>query len=208
MYTLYWSTGCGSFAPHAALNEAGAQFNLIEIKLEANQHRTPEFLALNPRAQVPVLTLVDGTVMTESVAMLLQIADCHPEVTLLPSPGSSQRALAYRWLVFCAVNLYEAGCRVSHPQYYTQNTTEHDGIRRRALNDLNDYWIMAAGAIEEGPFFFGANYSVIDICLLMIVQWHPDKHKLFERLPKLATLCDAVRERPAVDRIWHLNFPI
>jgi glutathione S-transferase len=55
MYTLYWSTGCGSFAPHAALNEVGAQFNLIEVDLELNQHHTPEFLALNPRAQVPVL---------------------------------------------------------------------------------------------------------------------------------------------------------
>jgi glutathione S-transferase len=207
MYTLYWSTGCGSFAPHAALNEVGAQFNLIEVDLELNQHHTPEFLALNPRAQVPVLTLADGTVMTESVAMMMQIADCHPEFTLMPNTGGSQRALAYRWLVFSAVNLYEAGCRVSHPQYYTQNTSDHEGIRGRALDDLNDYWSMADNAIGEGPFFFGKDYSAIDICLLMVAQWHPDKERLLERLPKLANLCSAVRERPAVDKIWHLNFP-
>ncbi len=207
MYTLYWSPGCGSFAPHAARNEVGAQINLTEVDLDSNQHHTPEFLALNPRAQVPVLTLADGTVMTESVAMMMQIADCHPEFALMPNIGQPQRAVAYRWLVFSAVNLYEAGCRVSHPQYYTQNSSDHDGIRCKALSDLNDYWAMVDDAIGDGPLFFGENYTVVDICLLMVAQWHPDKDWLLGRLPKLAALCSAVRERPALHKIWHLNFP-
>ena len=79
MYVLRWSRGCGSFAPHAALNEVGASYELVEVDLDSNQEYTQEFLAINPRAQVPVLTLPDGTVMTESVAMVMHIADCYPE---------------------------------------------------------------------------------------------------------------------------------
>ena len=54
MYTLYWSAECGSFAPNAALAEAGVEFDLIEVDLAAGAHHAPEFLAINPRAQVPV----------------------------------------------------------------------------------------------------------------------------------------------------------
>ena len=109
MYILHWAPGCGSFAPHAALNEVGASYELVEVDLSSDQHYTPEFLAVNPRAQVPVLTLPDGTVMTESVAMVMHIADCHPESGLIPAIGGTNRAIAYRWLVFSAVNLYETG---------------------------------------------------------------------------------------------------
>jgi glutathione S-transferase len=206
MYTLYWSPKCGSFAPHVALIEVGAQFDHVEIDLDSNQHHSPEFLAINPRAQVPVLTLSDGTVMTESVAMIMHIADCHPESGLMPRMRETQRAIAYRWLVFCSVNLYEAGCRVSHPSYYTVDESGYDGIREKSLSDLNDYWTMVTDAIGDGPFFFGSVYSAIDICLLMIAQWHPATDELLGRLPKLAALCSAVRERPAVDEVWRLNF--
>lgn len=207
MYKLYWAPGCGSFAPHVALNEVGAQHELIEVDLEANQHLTPDFLAVNPRAQVPALTLPDGTVMTESVAMMMHIADCHPRFGLMPPVGTAQRAEAYRWLVFCAVNLYEAGCRVSHPGYYTADPSGHRGVQEKSLNDLNDYWAMVNEAIDGGPFLFGETYTVVDICLLMIAQWHPDTDGLMRRLPKLASLCDTVRKRPSIAAIWDSNFP-
>lgn len=206
LYQLYWSAGCGSFAPHAALNEVGASYDLVEIDLERGEHHDPKFLAINPRGQVPALVLPDSTVMTESVAMMMHIADCHPASKLMPPSGESQRGVAYRWLVFCAVNLYEAGCRVSHPSYYTTDAEGHDGIREKSFEDLNAYWEMISDAIDEGPFFFGSTYSVIDICLLMIAQWHPDTRQLLKWFPKLSVLCNSVRVRPAIDEVWRLNF--
>ena len=112
MYTLHWSPETGSFAPHAALEEAGAEYRLVEVDLQGGAHHSEEFLALNPRAQVPVLTLPDGTVLTESAAMMLHIADCHPEAGLFPPVGSVARARAYRWLLFGVLNLYETDCRI------------------------------------------------------------------------------------------------
>ena len=207
MYVLHWSRGCGSFAPHAALNEVGASYELVEVDLDSNQEYTEEFLAINPRAQVPVLTLPDGTIMTESVAMMMHIADCHPGSGLMPDVGQSDRAIAYRWLVFGAVNLYEAGCRIADAHHYSENKSDFDGIRAKARHDLNQYWGMVAEAIGDGPYLLGQRYSVVDICLLMIAQWHPEPDALVGRYQNLGKLCDAVKNRPAVEAIWNLNFP-
>ena len=206
MYVLHWSKGCGSFAPHAVLNEVGASYELVEVDLDSSQEYTQEFLAINPRAQVPVLTLPDGTVMTESVAMVMHIADCHPESDLMPDVGQTERAVAYRWLLFSAVNLYETGCRIEDTHHYSTKESEYEGIREKARDDLDRYWEMVAAAIGDGPYLLGQRYSVVDICLLMIAQWHPDSGALVHRHPNLGKLFAAVRQRPAVEAIWNLNF--
>ena len=72
---------------------------------------------------------------------------------------------------------------------------------------LSQYWEMVAEAIGDGPYLLGHRYSVVDICLLMIAQWHPEPDALVERYPNLGKLCDAVKNRPAIDTIWNLNFP-
>ena len=206
MYVLHWSRGCGSFAPHAALIEVGASYQLVEVDLNSNQEYTEEFLAINPRAQVPVMTLPDGTIMTESLAMMMHIADCHPESGLMPEVGSTDRAIAYRWLVFSAVNLYETGCRIEDTHLFSTKESDFEGIREKARQDLDRYWDMTAEAIGTGPFLLGTRYSVADIYLLMIAQWHPDPDKLIGKHPNLGILCDAVRERPAIEAIWGQNF--
>ena len=207
MYVLHWSRGCGSFAPHASLNEVGASYELVEVDLDSNQEYTKEFLAINPRAQVPVLTLPDGTIMTESAAMMLHIADSHPESDLMPDVGQTDRAIAYRWMLFSAVNLYEAGCRIEDTHHYSAKQSDYEGIRAKARQDLDQYWEMVAEAIGEGPYLLGQRYSVVDIYLLMIAQWHPEPDTLVERYSNLGKLFDSVKNRPALKAIWNMNFP-
>lgn len=206
MVTLYWSKGCGSFAPHAALVLTGTAFDLVEIDLDQDEQHGSAFLAVNPRGQVPALVLEDSTVLTESSAILMHLADCYPEVGLLPEPGTTERAIAYRWLVFAVVNLYEASCHIADTENYTDDLAGYKGIREKARKDLDSYWSMVEEAIGEGPFFFGATISAVDISLAMITRWHPDKDELFARRPKLKVLCDAVSGHSALEPIWKLNF--
>ena len=206
MYKLHWCADSGAFAPHAALMEVGAQFELVEVDLASDQHYSREFIALNPRAQVPVLTLPDGTLMSESVAMMMHLADCHPDSGLLPAVGDTQRAIAYRWLLFCAVNLYETGCRIGDTHHYSDRESDYEGIRVRALRDLDNHWNILCDAIGAGPFLLGQRYCIADICILMLSQWHPNLDALLSAHPPLVTLRAAVRGRPAIDKIWDQNF--
>ena len=119
MHTLYWSADTGAFVVQVLLEELGLPYERVVIDTKLGEHRRPEFLALNPLAQVPVLRLPDGTVMTETGAMLLHLCDSRPEAGLFPEPGTPERAAAYRWLFLMATGLYETDLRWYYPERYT-----------------------------------------------------------------------------------------
>src|SRR5580698_9846115 len=106
MYKLYYSPGACSMAVHVALNECNQQVALEKVNIR--EKRTPEFLKLNPRGQVPVL--VDGDlVIREGAAILVYLLEKHKS-PLLPSTGR-ERAVAFEWLMFCNATLHPAYAR-------------------------------------------------------------------------------------------------
>jgi glutathione S-transferase len=80
------------------LAEIGAPCELI--KLAPEERKSAVHLARHPLGRVPALELDDGTVMFESAAICLQLADLHPDAGAIPPVGSAERALAYQWVLF------------------------------------------------------------------------------------------------------------
>ncbi|MEM7564166.1 MAG: glutathione S-transferase N-terminal domain-containing protein, partial [Pseudomonadota bacterium] len=102
MYQLYWAPDSGALAPHIVLEELGVEYQLSVVDLENSEETSSNYLSVNPRGQVPALMLDDGTIMTESAAILLHLAERHPEAALLPEAASPERARLYRWLFYAA----------------------------------------------------------------------------------------------------------
>ena len=171
------------------------------------ENRTPEYLALNPMGQVPVLRLPDGTVITESGAMLLAIADAAPASGLLPELGSPLRPVAYRWLFWLATGLYETDLRLYYADRYTADPAGATAVAAAARTRLDDLMGMAEGLLGEGPFVLGRHLSAVDIYLFMLTLWHPDRLAVLDRWPRLGALARTVRQRPAVAKIWAENYP-
>ncbi|MBW4091341.1 MAG: glutathione S-transferase family protein [Proteobacteria bacterium] len=94
VYGFGMSGNCWKVA--TILRLTGRAFSWIETDSNAGQTRTPEFLALNPNAKVPAVVLEDGTVITESGAILLHFAESTP---WLPAPGLA-RTRVLEWLFF------------------------------------------------------------------------------------------------------------
>ena len=206
MYTLYWRADSGAFAPHAVLEEVGAKYILHHVDTTKGEHRTADYLALNPRGQVPALRLPDGTVIGESAAMVLHIADAHPQAGLLPPPGDAARAQAYRWLFFCVANIYEAVLRFYYSDRYTDDAAGCDGVRTAAQQHMRDSFAIVERALDPGPYLLGARYCVADPYLVMLAGWDSAANGV-AGCPRIEALCARVRERPAVARIWAQNFP-
>src|SRR5437016_7615576 len=111
MMRLYEFGPTRSIRARWTLQELGVEFEPITVNLVAGEHRRPEFLKLNPAAKLPVL--VDGDlVLTESVAIVLYLAEKYPEKSFLPA-GLVQRADAYRWLLFAATELEQPLWRIT-----------------------------------------------------------------------------------------------
>lgn len=207
MYKLYWAQETGAMAPQILLEEVGADYQRVVLDLKEGAEIKSDYLEINPRGQIPALVLPDGSILTESAAIMLQIADNHPDEGLLPKPGSVERGRVYRWLFYAVANIYESDLRLYYSVRFTTEVSCADSIKRRAREDMDNAWELLERELGDGPFLLGERYSVIDPYLLMLVHWHEQPEVLRARCPKLKRLCDGVRQRPAVERIWSQHYP-
>ena len=95
-YTLLASKGCGSAIVEACLDIAGLPYALEELDYGPPGPDRDRLLSLNPLCQVPTLILPGGSVMTESAAMAIHIAETAPASLLAPPPGDPSRAAFLR----------------------------------------------------------------------------------------------------------------
>ena len=202
MYKLYWAQGSGAMAPQALFEEIGAEYEKIVIDFEKEEHKSEGFLSVNPLGQIPVLILPDGTLMTETAAMLVHIVDRHPEAKLAPPAGSVESARFLRWLFFLASNVYPAVLRFYFAERYSTDPGAAEGIKAAAEKDLDEQFKILEDALEPGPYLLGEAFSAVDIMLWMLIQWHPDPARLFEEAPRVKQVAELVQARPAIARTW------
>lgn len=104
MYTLYYSPGAASMAVHLALLEIGAPYRLELVDFDRQAQRSREYLRVNPQGKVPTL-LIDGRPYGEAAALLIMLADRHPQARLAPPSGTVLRNEWYQWLASFAYEL-------------------------------------------------------------------------------------------------------
>jgi glutathione S-transferase/GST-like protein len=202
MYKLYWAQGSGAMAPQALFEEIGAAYEKIVIDFDKGEHKSAEFLSVNPMGQIPALVLPDGTLMTETAAMLTQIVDRHPEAKLAPPAGSSERARFLRWLFFLASNVYPTVLRFYYADRYSTDPNAAEGIKAAAKSDLDEQFKILDDALDPGPYLLGEAFSAADVLLWMLIQWHPDPPRLFEEAPRVKQVAELLLARPAIARTW------
>ena len=127
MYTLYARNGAGSLAVEALLAACGADYKVIVLNRKPDGSFEDFFLAINPKAEVPTLVLPDGSVMTESAAMMIHICEQHPAAGLAPAPGAPGRAQFLRWQVYLAAALYGSDLRLFYQHRYTTDAAGAEG---------------------------------------------------------------------------------
>lgn len=205
MYRLYGSPGSGSAMVEAALAEAGADYILVPMRTSDGDHLTPDYLAINPRQQVPALELPDGSVATEGSAIMLYLADAFRAAQLAPPPGTPARAQHDRWLIFMAVNIYEGELRKAYCDRYTDDPAAAKSVESNADAYVKRHHLILEGAAGDGPFFFGEQMTMVDIYLWVLASWM-DPAWLATHCPKIAAIAGIVRTRPLIAPIHAAHF--
>jgi glutathione S-transferase len=206
MYTLYWSPGSASLAPHGALEESGAKYDLKLTSTDEGAHRDPAYLKLNPNGKVPTL-VVDGTfVMFESAAMAMLIADRHPDAKLAPGPDEIARGHFYQWLTHLTNSVQPAMLRYYYPERHTSDSAGTAAVAASAMEEIATLW----GRIDRhlaanGPYLLGGRFSAADIFAYMLSTWQQCCPGTYERFPNLKRLADLVAARPAIQRVIGLS---
>lgn len=188
-------------APHAALEEIGAPHKLVKVDLKGGEHRQPEYLKLNPKGRVPAL-VVDGAVFTESAAILMHLADSHPEAKLAPPPATPQRALYYQWLLYFSNTVQAAMSEYFHPDWSFEEPALQPPLKASAEQRINKMFAYIDDELgKRGPYVLGEMFLAPDLYLHMLTRWSRYFAKPGYLYPNVKRCTDLVKARPAVMRM-------
>jgi GST-like protein len=206
-FILHGRPGWGSAIVEAQLAYYELPYRLVEVGDLFDSPTAREALQpLNPIAQVPTLVLPDGTVMTESAAITLHLADITRSVELVPAAQARDRGAFLRWLVFLVANVYPTFTYTDLPGRFVKTPGAEQPFRAEVDAYAQRLWRIieaAAGA----PWFLGEHFSALDLFLAVMTRWRPGQAWFTEHAPRLAAAATRAAALSAVAPVIQRNFP-
>jgi glutathione S-transferase len=199
MLTLYYCPGACSMAAHIVIEETGAPYEGKAVLIPKGEHRTEAYAAVNPRNQVPALS-VDGKVITECVAILTYLARRYPDARLLPADDIDQaRCLAtLAWIASAVDPLFR---RAARPERFVADEAAQLAVKEAAREA---YWGKCReidGMLSGKMWMLGTQYSVCDPYALVYFGWGQRLGLPMAGLENYCAFRNRMLERPAVRRV-------
>jgi glutathione S-transferase len=151
------------------LQELGLEFEAIPVDLRAGAHRRPDFLKVNPAGKLPALVAGDY-VLTESVAIVLYLAEKYPERGFVPQ-DLRERAEVYRWLLFAATELEQPLWRIARNRQLYPQERRQPGDLPNASEEFKSMAAVLARHLEGREFVATERATVADFVTAYTLDW-------------------------------------
>jgi glutathione S-transferase len=196
---LYYATRTRATRPRWALEELGVPYELVRIDMAARQHKSAEYMAIHPLGKLPSFADDDGTVLIESAAIAMHVADRFPERGLAPAPGTADRGRYYQWLAFGAATLDPPLFKVFYGKTFRANDPNSPLDIETNLPLVNVALDVLEGALTGREFLVGDHLTVADIIVGASLVAASRIDLLAER-PALRAYVERLMARPAYVR--------
>lgn len=207
-YTLYGAVGSGSVAVEAVLTLMGQPYWLEEIVTYASEAERGRMAPHNPMRQVPALVTPEGETLTESAAILLWLAERHPEAGLAPPPGDPRRGQFLRWMTFIPAAIY--------PMYWVrdvpsrlvgEDAAAQAEVTRRTAERIAECWGVMERQTDPGRFILGDAPTVLDVYMAVVSRWTPHRARFHQVAPRLGEVARRIDALPQLADFWPKRFP-
>ena len=189
---LYYSPGACSLSPHIALLEAGLPYDLVKVDLKAKKlENGDDYLAINPKGQVPALGLDSGELVTEGPVIVQYIADQATARNLAPASGSDARRHLQEWLGFINGELHKNFSPLFQPVF-------DDEVKGFFKTRLTAKFKYIDGALAGKDYLLGKDFSVADGYLFVMLKWADRMGLDLAEFKNLMAYKDRVGARPKV----------
>ena len=187
---LYYNPRSRAAIAKWMLDECGADYEIVPVDLQQRQHKTPEFLQINPSGKIPAL--VDGTSrIFENAAICLYLADKFPEANLAPRLDSPERGRYLSLMVYSTSQLEPA---------VGDALMGVETIPQRGWTDLETAQDVIEGELGDGAYLFDEWFTAADVMIGSIFIYRRLLGGSSERL-KIRAYVDRLLSRPAVMQI-------
>jgi glutathione S-transferase len=149
---LYYAPITCALAPYITLTEANAKFEVRPLNFRKEQHKSAEYLKINPKHKVPLL-VVDGKTLSESIAIQIWIARAFPQAKLLPSdPWDELKAISM--MSWCSGGIHPFLARVNSPPRVCDVPNSGDSVTKLATEVLFENFKIAEDMLAGREYFF------------------------------------------------------
>lgn len=202
-YTLYGYKGSGSASVEVALERCGIAYRRVEAASWQPESALAELERVNPLKQIPTLRMPDGSVLTESAAILIHLGLQFPGSGLLPD-GPAARGQAIRGLVYIAANCYAAISIIDFPERWCTDADEATGerIRGGARRRLHRHWEIFADQFPAQPFLSGAAPGGLDYLAAVVSKWSGARAHLRDARPQFLATLERIDRDPSVAPVF------
>ena len=196
-YKLYFFPDNASLAPHMLLRELAVPFDLALVDRKEDAQHSPDYLRLNPHGRIPVL--VDGDlVLYEAAAIMLHLADRHPDAGWSPPLGSPRRAQLYKWLIYLTNTLQAEMMLWFYPQRFTDDPNGAPAVKAAMGRRIAAIFAHLADELSDRPYLLDETISIADLYLFMLAYWGYGLAPPALELPALRRFAARIAVRPAV----------
>ncbi len=189
-----------------ALEELEIGYRSQLVNLPEGEQNTADYRAIHPLGVVPALR-TDAYTMFESVAIVLQLIDEHPEKKLAPAVGSPQRATYYQWSVFAcaeldpAVMMYFNNTMRPREAMHPPGTPHDPKLAALGKSDFAARADMVSKVLSEKDYMLGTEFSGADI-LIGHSCFMATHMGLINDFPVLEAYYERLHQRPAHKRAY------
>ena len=206
-YVIYGAKGGGSVPIEAALSLLGLPYEVVEATVWESEAERDKVAPVNPMRQIPALVLPSGRVMTESAAILMYLAEQHPEAHLAPAVGDERRADYLRWMTFIPASIYSLYWIRDDPMRLAADETAAELIKVRTAERIAECWRIMDQQVSPGPYLLGEELGVLDIYVTVVSRWTPRRERFYREAPKMAEVVRRVDAEPRLMSFWAERFP-
>jgi glutathione S-transferase len=197
MMKLYYAPHTCALASHIALEDAGAEYSIQRISFAANEQRTPEYLAINPKGRVPSLVTERG-ILTETPAMLAFIAQSFAKARLAPLDDPFRFAEVQAFNSYLCATLHVAHAHRMRGTRWADDPAAIAAMQRKVPDSVGACYELIENKMLRGPWVMGDTYTICDPYLFTVAQWLEGDGIDPARFPKVRDHRQRMSERAAV----------
>jgi GST-like protein len=206
-YIVYGALGSGSVPVEAALTLLDLPYRVEEAAPWVSAELADQVARTNPMRQVPALILPGGEMMTESAAILIWLADAHPEARLAPTMAAAARPAFLRWMSFVSSAIYALFWVRDDPSRLTDDPQAGALVKARTGARISECWAIMDAQVDPGRYILGDDLSVLDLYVTVVSRWAERRRRFYEVAPKLARVVRRVDAEPRLAALWAERFP-